>query len=165
MSIMASWGATDGERYISTQSKKTDSVCYFSLQLLLVLLRVVVEVRKLQNFVCHPRLNRCSCAAWMSLLGSWGGKERGTEDDLSLSKISAMGATEQSRVFFEALRGCFLSILLSPSPSDGDLPSIRMILQSNRSLLHEKLFGYEGHDIYGTVPNVSFVLFSLPMDS
>jgi hypothetical protein len=44
----------------------------------------------------------------MSLLGSWGGKERGTDDDLSLSKVSAMNATEQSRVFFEALRGCFL---------------------------------------------------------
>jgi hypothetical protein len=43
--------------------------------------------------------------------------------------------------------------------TDGDLPSIRMILQSNRSLLHEKLFGYEGHDIYGTVPNVSFIYF------
>jgi hypothetical protein len=50
---------------------------------------------------------------------------------------------------------------------EGDLPSIRLILQSNRSLLTEKLFGYEGHDVYGIVPNVSdcFLPFELSRQS
>lgn len=65
----------------------------------------------------------------MSLLGSWGGKERSLDDDLSVSKISSMNSTEQSRILFEALRGCGTCLYLTPgrgrSPSNSNDPPIQ----------------------------------------
>mmetsp|Transcript_2478 Transcript_2478/g.2439 ORF Transcript_2478/g.2439 Transcript_2478/m.2439 type:complete len:381 (-) Transcript_2478:1174-2316(-) len=77
----------------------------------------------------------------MSLLSSWGGKEtRGSEEEFSVAKVSSMTPVEQSRALFESIR-------------EGDIPAIRNILQVNRSLLLDKIFGFEGHDIYGIIPN------------
>lgn len=100
----------------------------------------------------------------MSLLSSWGGKEtRGNEEELSISKVSSMTLVEQSRALFESIRGKFnfekyfiyVNIyLFIIYILDGDIPAIRNILQVNRSLLVDKIFGFEGHDIYGIIPNV-----------
>ncbi len=79
----------------------------------------------------------------MSLLNSWGGSKesRVNEEDLSISRLLSLPLVEQSRLFFDSLR-------------DGDIPAIRNILQANRSLLTERMYGFEGHDVYGIVPNV-----------
>ena len=49
----------------------------------------------------------------MSLLSSWGGKESrgGSEEELSVAKISTMAPIEQSRILFESIRGTVLDLL------------------------------------------------------
>lgn len=82
----------------------------------------------------------------MSLLSKWGSKEVRNEDDMTASKLSTLSFADQSSALFESLRS-------------GDISSIRNLLQVNRSLLNEKMYGFEGHDIYGSVPEViDFIL-------
>mmetsp|Transcript_3291 Transcript_3291/g.5126 ORF Transcript_3291/g.5126 Transcript_3291/m.5126 type:complete len:745 (+) Transcript_3291:67-2301(+) len=78
----------------------------------------------------------------MSLLSTWGNKDSSkvTDDEISAAKLGLMSATEQASVLFDALR-------------NNDIPTIRNVLQVNRSLLNQKMFGFEGHDIYGIIPN------------
>ena len=81
----------------------------------------------------------------MSLLSAWGNKESRNEEDMSTSKLSVMNRADQSSVFFESLRS-------------GDIAGIRNLLQVNRSLLNDKMYGFEGHDVYGSVPEVKLVV-------
>jgi cytoplasmic iron level regulating protein YaaA (DUF328/UPF0246 family) len=78
----------------------------------------------------------------MSLLTTWGSKEVRNEDEMSTSKLSTMSLVDQSHALFESLRS-------------GDISAIRNLLQVNRTLLNEKMYGFEGHDIYGSVREVS----------
>jgi hypothetical protein len=84
----------------------------------------------------------------MSLLNSWGGtkESRTNEEDFSLSRLLSLSPIEQSHLFFDSLR-------------DGDISAIRNILQANRLLLIDKMYGFEGHDVYGIVPNVNYDYF------
>ena len=65
---------------------------------------------------------------------------------MSTAKLSTLTIADQSNALFESLRS-------------GDISAIRNLLQVNRSLLNEKMYGFEGHDIYGSVPEVCSVIF------
>jgi hypothetical protein len=46
----------------------------------------------------------------------------------------------------------FCAVLCCSVTVAGDIPAVRNLVSSDPSLLNQKMFGFEGHDVYGTVP-------------
>jgi len=81
-------------------------------------------------------------------MNSWSGGTsrnlRGDSTELSVDKLMQLDTSEHKKLFFDALRNANLTL-------------IRNLFGVNRSLLSAKLYGYEGSDVYDTIPNVSFI--------
>lgn len=68
---------------------------------------------------------------------------RGDAIEITVDKLMQLDTSEHKKIFFDALR-------------NANLTTIRNLFAVNRSLLNSKLHGYEGTDVYDTIPNVSF---------
>jgi hypothetical protein len=76
-------------------------------------------------------------------MNSWG-TARNMRDlvaETTTEKLMSMDSADHKRLLFDALRA-------------GNLAAIRNLFGTNRSLLSAKLGGYEGADVYETIPNV-----------
>ena len=80
----------------------------------------------------------------MSLLSSWGRDDADAGIDLATeTSPQALRNTTESRV----------KLLLYVAVCAGDVNAIKNLLQFNRDLLNDQLFGFEGADVYGKFPN------------
>mgnify|MGYP003385669289 CR=1 FL=1 len=62
--------------------------------------------------------------------------------ETSNEKLLSLDIADHKRLLFDALRA-------------GNLAAIRNLFATNRTLLATKLGGYEGADVYETIPNVN----------
>ena len=77
-------------------------------------------------------------------MNSWG-TSRNLRDlvaETSTEKLLSMDSSDHKKLLFDALRA-------------GNLPAIRNIFSTNRTLIASKMGGYEAHDVYEVIPNVS----------
>ena len=81
----------------------------------------------------------------MALSSSWGANRnvRDLAAETSTDKLLQLDVSDVKKLLFDALRS-------------SNLHAIRNIFGVNRTLLNAKLFGFEGHDVYETIPNVSY---------
>mmetsp|Transcript_24049 Transcript_24049/g.40884 ORF Transcript_24049/g.40884 Transcript_24049/m.40884 type:complete len:669 (-) Transcript_24049:93-2099(-) len=77
----------------------------------------------------------------MSLLSSWGAKEtRDLADATSAAKLRTLTAKDIGILWHESLLA-------------GDISAARNIVSQDPALLNSRMYGFEGHDVYGVVPD------------
>lgn len=77
------------------------------------------------------------------MIAEWGSKlqwEKDLETETSPARLNGMPEEEQKELFFEAIRVC-------------NLVAFRNLVQHNRSLVTEKMYGFEGADVYEVIKN------------